>query len=123
MLLARPALEAAEAFRMAQAILALATDFHGFGRTRRRRRVNANTMTRPLIEDVSPARAATVPDVHVPFWGGNARSFELLRPTSVVDLRRLDPAAVSEIDGLIDNLRVPKSIRPAQATSRRSWTR
>jgi hypothetical protein len=60
-------------------------------------------MARLLIEDVTLLLGNQVLDVHVRFRGGDTRSFQLPRPRSITDLRKLDPAVISEIDRLIDD--------------------
>jgi hypothetical protein len=86
-----------------QAILALATDFPrlwGDPETPARER---KRMARLIIEDVTLCLGNQVLDVHVRFRGGDTRSFQLPRPRSIVDLAKLDPAVVTEVDRLIDD--------------------
>lgn len=86
-----------------QAILALATDFPrlwGDPETPARER---KRMARLIIEDVTLCLGNQVLDVHVRFRGGDTRSFQLPRPRSIVDLAKLDPAVVGEVDRLIDD--------------------
>jgi hypothetical protein len=86
-----------------QRILALATDFPRLWQDPNTPARERKRMARLLIEDVTLLLGNQVLHVHVRFRGGDTRSFQLPRPRSIVDLRRLDPAVVAEIDRLIDD--------------------
>ena len=86
-----------------QRILALATDFPRLWRDPDTPARERKRMARLLIEDVTLLRGDEMLDVHVRFRGGDTRSLQLPRPGSIVDLRRLDPAVVDEVDRLLDD--------------------
>lgn len=84
-----------------QRILALATDFPrlwGDPATPARER---KRMVRLLIDDVTLIKEDDIV-VHVRFRGGDTRTLRLARPTPV-DLRKLDPVVVTEVDRLLDD--------------------
>jgi hypothetical protein len=85
-----------------QNILKLATDFprlwhdpHTPVRERKR-------MARLLIDDVTLTKDDDLV-VNVRFRGGPTRTLRLARPKPAVDLHKLDPAVVAEVDRLLDN--------------------
>jgi len=86
-----------------QRILALATDFPRLWQDPNTPARERKRMARLLIEDVTVLLANQVLDIHVRFRGGDTFSFQLPRPRSITDLRKLDPAVVVEIDRLIDD--------------------
>ncbi|HTW10514.1 MAG TPA: recombinase family protein [Acidimicrobiales bacterium] len=86
-----------------QRVLALATDFPRLWQDPGTPARERKRMARLLIEDVTLLLGNQVLDVHVRFRGGDSRSFQLPRPRSITDLRRLDPAVVAEVDRLIDD--------------------
>ena len=86
-----------------QRILALATDFPRLWRDPNTPARERKRMARLLIEDVTLLRGDQVLDVHVRFCGGDTRSLQLPRPKSIVDLRKLDPAVVAEVNRLLDD--------------------
>jgi DNA invertase Pin-like site-specific DNA recombinase len=86
-----------------RAILALATDFPRLWRDPETPARERKRMVRLLIEDVTLIRGDEVLDVHIRFRGGDTRSLQLSRPKSMVDLRKLDPAVVAEVDRLLED--------------------
>jgi hypothetical protein len=82
-------------------VLALATDFprlwHDPATPQRERK----RMVRLLIEDVTLLNADDVV-VHVRFRGGAVHALRLPRPRPAVQLHKVDPAVVVEIDHLLD---------------------
>lgn len=86
-----------------QRILALATDFPRLWQDPQTPARERKRMARLLIEDVTLLRGDEVLDVHVRFRGGDTRSLQLPRPKSIIDLRKLDPVVVAEVDRLLDD--------------------
>lgn len=86
-----------------QRILALATDFPRLWQDPQTPARERKRMARLLIEDVTLLRGDQVLDVHVRFRGGDTRSLQLPRPKSIIDLRKLDPVVVAEVDRLLDD--------------------
>jgi DNA invertase Pin-like site-specific DNA recombinase len=84
-------------------ILALATDFPRLWQDPSTPARERKRMARLLIDDVTLLLGNQVLDIHVRFRGGDTRSLQLARPRSITDLRKLDPAVVTEIDRLIDD--------------------
>jgi len=84
-----------------QHVLALATDFprlwHDPATPHRERK----RMVRLLIEDVTLLKADEVV-AHVRFRGGVTHTLRLPRPRPAVQLHKIDPAVVAEIDRLLD---------------------
>jgi DNA invertase Pin-like site-specific DNA recombinase len=82
-------------------VLALATDFprlwHDAATPRRERK----RMVRLLIEDVTLLKMDAVV-ARVRFRGGAAQTIQLPLPRTAAQLRKTDPAVVTEIDGLLD---------------------
>jgi len=85
-----------------QRVLALATDFPRLWHDPNTPARERKRMARLLIEDVTLSKADDLV-IHVRFRGGGTQSLHLAHPKSAIDLRKLDPAVVSEIDRLIDD--------------------
>ncbi len=85
-----------------QRVLALATDFPRLWRDPNTPARERKRMARLLIEDVTLCNADDLV-IHVRFRGGGTQSLHLAHPKSAIDLRRLDPLVVPEIDRLIDD--------------------
>jgi len=86
-----------------QRVLALATDFPRLWRDPDTPARERKRMARLLVEEVTLLRRDELLDVHVRFRGGDARSLQLPPPKPAVDLRKLDPAIVAEVDRLLDD--------------------
>ncbi len=86
-----------------QRILELATDFPRLWQDPQTPARERKRMARLLIEDVTLLRGEEALDVHVRFRGGDTRSLQLPRPKSIIDLRKLDPVVVAEVDRLLDD--------------------
>ncbi|MGH7747849.1 MAG: recombinase family protein, partial [Candidatus Dormibacteria bacterium] len=85
-----------------QRVLALATDFPRLWRDPATPSRERKRMARLLIEDVTLLKADDLV-IHVRFRGGDTRSLRLARPRSALDLHKLDPAVVAEVDRLLDD--------------------
>ncbi len=85
-----------------QRVLALATDFPRLWRDPNTPARERKRMARLLIEDVTLYKTDDLV-VHVRFRGGGTQSLHLAHPKPAIDLRKLDPTVVSEIDRLIDD--------------------
>ncbi|MDA8057872.1 MAG: recombinase family protein [Actinomycetota bacterium] len=85
-----------------QRVLALATDFPRLWSNPDTPARERKRMARLLIEDVTLLKADDLL-VHVRFRGGDTRTLRLARPKSAVDLHKLDPAVVAEVDRLLDD--------------------
>lgn len=85
-----------------QRVLALATDFPRLWRDPDTPARERKRMARLLIDDVTLLKDDELV-VNVRFRGGVARTLRLPRPKPAVDLRKLDPAVVVEVDRLLDD--------------------
>ena len=83
-------------------VLALATDFPRLWRDPNTPARKRKRMARLLIEDVTLLKHDEL-IVNVRFRGGATRTLHLARPTSALDLHKLNPAVVAEIDRLLDD--------------------
>lgn len=85
-----------------QQIMALATDFPRLWRDPHTPARERKRMARLLIDDVTLVKEDDLV-VHVRFRGGDTRTLRLARPMTGLDLHKLDPGVVVEIDRLLDN--------------------
>ena len=85
-----------------QQVLALATDFPRLWRDSATPDRERKRMVRLLIEDVTLLRGDELV-ANVRLRGGATRTLRLCRPKPAVDLRKLDPAIVAEVDRLLDD--------------------
>ena len=83
-------------------ILALAGDFPRLWRDPAVPQRERKRMVRLLVEDVTLLRTDKV-TAHVRFRGGATHSLLLPLPLSAAELRKVDPAVVSEVDRLIED--------------------
>lgn len=60
---------------------------------------------RLLVEDVTLIKGETTITAHVRLSGGATRTLELPRPRSMAEIRKFDPAIVTEVDRLLDQHR------------------
>jgi DNA invertase Pin-like site-specific DNA recombinase len=84
-----------------QRILALATDFPRLWDDPATPARERKRMARLLIDDVTLIKDDDLV-IHVRFRGGDTRTLRLARPKPV-DLRKLDPVVVTEVDRLLDD--------------------
>lgn len=82
-------------------ILALATDFPRLWRDPQTLNRDRKRMVRLLLDDVTLLRGDDIV-AHVRFRGGATRTLTLPLPLSAAQLRKVDPAVVSEVDRLFD---------------------
>ncbi len=83
-------------------ILALATDFPRLWEDPATPQRERKRMVRLLLDDVTLVRTDELV-AHVRFRGGAVRTLRLPLPRSAPDLRRTDPAVITEIDRLLDD--------------------
>src|SRR5487761_771342 len=83
-------------------VMALATDFPRLWRDSATPQRERKRMVRLLIEDVTLLRTDEFV-AHVRFRGGATHSLSLPLPLNAAQLRKTDPAVVSEIDKLLDD--------------------
>ena len=85
-----------------QHVLALATDFPRLWRDPATPARERKRMARLLIEDVTLLKGDELV-AHVRFRGGAVHTLRLPRPKPAIDLRKLDPAIVAEVDRLLEH--------------------
>ena len=85
-----------------QHILALAIDFPRLWRDPKTPARERKRMVRLLIEDVTLSKGDELV-AQIRFRGGATQTLCLPRPKSAVELRKIDPAIVTEIDHLLDD--------------------
>jgi len=85
-----------------QQILALATDFPRLWREPAVSHRERKRMIRLLLDDITLLRTDEIV-AHVRFRGGATHSLHLPLPLSAPELRKVDPAVVTEVDRLLDD--------------------